>query len=172
LLYVTEVVGDDSYIRPHYELEVIEKREDKRADPLVKIERDFKKEREEAKRKPKKSKQTKTNEKKIVNPVAADHVVVAEADAGVDAKTTSQKAKMRTKTIHQTLKPKRVQSKTKSLRRKASLSAAVGRNLLKIKSQKTRKRKVRPLLGAVGGVLPAKPKTSKLKTWLKSLKRR
>jgi ribonuclease E len=49
----TEVVGDDEYIRPHYELEVIEKREDKRADPLLKIERDFKKEQEEAKRKPK-----------------------------------------------------------------------------------------------------------------------
>lgn len=55
----TEVVGDDAYIRPHYELEVIEKREDKRADPLIKIERDFKKEREEEKRKPKKSKSEK-----------------------------------------------------------------------------------------------------------------
>ena len=52
----TEVVGDDELIRPHFELEVIEKREDKRADPLVQIERDFKKEREAAKRKPKKSK--------------------------------------------------------------------------------------------------------------------
>jgi len=52
----TEVVGNDEFIRPHFELEVIEKREDKRADPLVKIERDFKKEREAAKRKPKKSK--------------------------------------------------------------------------------------------------------------------
>ncbi len=49
----TEVVGDDTFIRPHYDLEVIEKREDKRADPLLKIERDFKKEQEAAKRKPK-----------------------------------------------------------------------------------------------------------------------
>ncbi len=52
----TEVVGDDEYIRPHYELEVIEKREDKRADPLLKIEREFKKEQEESKRRPKKAK--------------------------------------------------------------------------------------------------------------------
>ena len=51
----TEVVGDDELIRPNFELEVIEKREDKRSDPLVQIERDFKKEREAAKRKPKKS---------------------------------------------------------------------------------------------------------------------
>ena len=51
----TEVVGDDDLIRPHFELEVVEKREDKRPDPLVQIERDFKKEREAAKRKPKKS---------------------------------------------------------------------------------------------------------------------
>ncbi len=52
----TEVVGDNDLIRPNFELEVVEKRDDKRADPLVKIEREFKKEREAAKRKPKKSK--------------------------------------------------------------------------------------------------------------------
>lgn len=52
----TEVVGDDSLIRPHFELEVIEKRDDKRPDPLVQIERDFKKEQEAAKRKPKNTK--------------------------------------------------------------------------------------------------------------------
>ena len=57
----TEVVGDDELIRPNFELEVVEKREDKRADPLVKIERDFKKEREAAKRKPKKSKREKSD---------------------------------------------------------------------------------------------------------------
>ena len=49
----TEVVGSDEFIRPNFELEVIEKREDKRADPLLQIERDFKKEKEAAKRKPK-----------------------------------------------------------------------------------------------------------------------
>lgn len=49
----TAVVGDDALIRPHYELEVVEKRDDKRADPLVQIERDFKKEQEAAKRKAK-----------------------------------------------------------------------------------------------------------------------
>jgi ribonuclease E len=59
----TEVVGDDAFIRPHYELEVIQKREDKRADPLVKIESEFKKEREAAKRKPKKTKAKKSDEK-------------------------------------------------------------------------------------------------------------
>ena len=58
----TEVVGNDDFIRPHFELEVIEKREDKRADPLVKIERDFKKEREAAKRKPKKTKSKKSDD--------------------------------------------------------------------------------------------------------------
>ena len=52
----TEVVGDDALIRPHFELEVIEKRDDKRADPLIQIERDFKKERDAAKRKQKKAK--------------------------------------------------------------------------------------------------------------------
>jgi len=57
----TAVVGDDELIRPHFELEVVEKREDKRKDPLIQIERDFKKEREAAKRKPKK-KQTKSSE--------------------------------------------------------------------------------------------------------------
>ena len=51
----TEVVGDDAFIRPHFELEVVEKREDKRADPLVQIEREFKKEREAVKRKPAKT---------------------------------------------------------------------------------------------------------------------
>ena len=56
----TEVVGDDELIRPNFELEVIEKREDKRSDPLVQIERDFKKEREAAKRKPKKSNRKKS----------------------------------------------------------------------------------------------------------------
>ena len=59
----TEVVGNDEFHRPHYELEVIEKRDDKRKDPLVKIESDFKKEREAAKRKPKKTKSTKTDDK-------------------------------------------------------------------------------------------------------------
>ncbi len=58
----TEVVGNDDLIRPHFELEVIEKREDKRADPLVQIEREFKKEREAAKRKPKKSRKEKTDD--------------------------------------------------------------------------------------------------------------
>jgi len=52
----TEVVGDDAFIRPNFELEVIEKRDDKRADPLIQIERDFKKEQDAAKRKPKKAK--------------------------------------------------------------------------------------------------------------------
>jgi len=55
----TEVVGEDGFTRPHFELEVVEKRKDKRKDPLVKIEQDFKKEIEKAKRKgskkPKKS---------------------------------------------------------------------------------------------------------------------
>ena len=59
----TEVVGDDTLIRPHFELEVIEKRDDKRADPLVKIERDFKKERDAAKRKPKKAKKEASEDK-------------------------------------------------------------------------------------------------------------
>jgi ribonuclease E len=53
----TEVVGDDDLIRPAFEVEVIEKRSDKRADPMVQIEKDFKKEREQAKRKPKKRRQ-------------------------------------------------------------------------------------------------------------------
>jgi len=58
----TEVVGDDDLIRPHFELEVVEKRDDKRADPLVKIERDFKKERETAKRKPAKTRAKKSDD--------------------------------------------------------------------------------------------------------------
>jgi len=58
----TEVVGDDDLIRPHFELEVVEKRDDKRADPLVKIERDFKKERETTKRKPAKTRAKKSDD--------------------------------------------------------------------------------------------------------------
>jgi len=57
----TEVVGNDELIRPHFELEVVEKRDDKRADPLVQIERDFKKERETAKRKPAKTRAKKSD---------------------------------------------------------------------------------------------------------------
>lgn len=49
----TEVVGDDDLIRPNFELEIVEKRDDKRTDPLVKIEQEFQKEREQDKRKPK-----------------------------------------------------------------------------------------------------------------------
>ncbi|GGX58496.1 hypothetical protein GCM10011309_04790 [Litorimonas cladophorae] len=75
----TEVVGDDEYIRPHYELEVIEKREDKRADPLLKIERDFKKEQEEAKRKPK-------PQKAKADPTEDD----AEADETSSSETDSE----------------------------------------------------------------------------------
>ncbi len=58
----TEVVGSDDLIRPHFELEVVEKREDKRADPLEQIERDFKKEREAAKRKPAKKRKDKSED--------------------------------------------------------------------------------------------------------------
>jgi len=58
----TEVVGDDDLIRPHFELEVVEKRDDKRADPLVKIERDFNKERETTKRKPAKTRAKKSDD--------------------------------------------------------------------------------------------------------------
>ena len=68
----TAVVGDDALIRPHFELEVVEKRDDKRADPLVQIERDFKKEQEAAKRKPK------------PKPARAER-----ADDGSEAKETS-----------------------------------------------------------------------------------
>ena len=59
----TEVVGDDAFIRPNFELEVIEKRDDKRADPLIQIERDFKKEQDAAKRKPKKAKKEASEDK-------------------------------------------------------------------------------------------------------------
>ena len=59
----TEVVGNDEFLRPHYELEVIEKRDDNRKDPLLKIESDFKKEREAEKRKPKKTKTEKVEDK-------------------------------------------------------------------------------------------------------------
>lgn len=58
----TEVVGSDDLIRPHFELEVVEKREDKRSDPLIQIERDFKKEREAAKRKPKPARSEKSKD--------------------------------------------------------------------------------------------------------------
>ncbi len=58
----TEVVGDESFLRPHYELEVVEKREDNRKDPLIKIESDFKKEREAEKRRPKKAKTEKVED--------------------------------------------------------------------------------------------------------------
>ena len=58
----TEVVGDDNFLQPHYELEVIEKREDNRKDPLLKIENDFKKEREAEKRKPKKARTKKVED--------------------------------------------------------------------------------------------------------------
>ena len=90
----TEVVGDDELIRPNFELEVVEKREDKRADPLVKIEREFKKDVKppngnlrnlNAKnlspmlKKPSRRKAKWT--KKIVNLVAEGHVEVGEADA-------------------------------------------------------------------------------------------
>jgi len=97
----TEVVGDDSFLQPHYELEVIEKRDDNRKDPLI--------------------------------------------------PTPGQWLKPRTKA-------------------------------LQIRNLKIRRRKVRPLLGGVGGELPVNPKTvnleaakptrakqvmSRLKSWLK-----
>ena len=74
----TEVVGDDSFIRPQFELEVVEKRTDKRKDPLVKIEQDFKKEKEAAKRK------TSKKAKKADNDKAKDDEDRASSDEDSD----------------------------------------------------------------------------------------
>lgn len=49
----TEVVGDDTLIRPSFEIEIIEARSDKREDPLVEIEREFKRERLQEQNRPK-----------------------------------------------------------------------------------------------------------------------
>jgi len=86
----TEVVGSDELIRPHFELEVIEKREDKRADPLVKIERDFKKEREAAKRKPKKSKAKKRDDE-----ADADETPKSEEDGDEENRKSSRRRSRR-----------------------------------------------------------------------------
>jgi len=86
----TEVVGNDEFIRPHFELEVIEKREDKRADPLVKIERDFKKEREAAKRKPKK-----TKAKKLDDEADRDETSNSEEDADEETRKSSRRRSRR-----------------------------------------------------------------------------
>ncbi len=88
----TEVVGDDEYIRPHYDLEVIEKREDKRADPLVKIERDFKKEQEEAKRKPKPQK---ANAEPTEDNSDADETSSSEGDADDENRKSGRKRSRR-----------------------------------------------------------------------------
>jgi ribonuclease E len=50
----TELVGDEDLIRPSYEIEVIEKSEDNGPDPLEEIEKEFRKQRNEAKKRPKK----------------------------------------------------------------------------------------------------------------------
>ena len=50
----TELVGDEDLIRPSYEIEVIEKSEDNGPDPLEEIEKEFRKQRNEAKKRPQK----------------------------------------------------------------------------------------------------------------------
>ena len=50
----TELVGDEDLIRPSYEIEVIEKSENNGPDPLEEIEKEFRKQRNEAKKRPKK----------------------------------------------------------------------------------------------------------------------
>ena len=54
----TEVIGDDTLIRPSFQIEVVEARNEDREDPLLEIEREFKRERQKeqknAKRKPRK----------------------------------------------------------------------------------------------------------------------
>ena len=50
----TELVGDESLIRPSYEIEVIEKTEGNGPDPLEEIEKEFRKQRNEANKRPKK----------------------------------------------------------------------------------------------------------------------
>ncbi len=86
----TEVVGNDDLIRPHFELEVIEKREDKRKDPLVQIERDFKKEREAAKRKPKKARKD-TSE----NDTNANDAPVSEDDTDEENRKSGRRRSRR-----------------------------------------------------------------------------
>jgi len=90
----TEVVGDDSFIRPHFELEVVEKRNDKRADPLVKIEREFKKEREDAKRKPKKSK-SKSKSNKELNDNETDEATSSDEEGEEDARKSGRRRSRR-----------------------------------------------------------------------------
>ncbi|MEP1229642.1 MAG: Rne/Rng family ribonuclease [Litorimonas sp.] len=64
----TEVIGDDTLIRPSYQIEIIEAREEGREDPLVEIERAFKRERQKdqqnAKRKSRKNDDEETSEDK------------------------------------------------------------------------------------------------------------
>jgi hypothetical protein len=92
---------------------------------------------------------------KIVNPVAVEVVEVAEVDADADAKTTRQM--MRIPIL------RRPQKQSPKSKRK------VNRNLSE-KNPTSRRRKVRPPIGVVGGEPPVRKKTSRLKTWLRSLK--
>lgn len=50
----TEVLADDELIRPHYEIEVLEKKNRKGPDPLDEIEKEFRRERQKAQNAPKK----------------------------------------------------------------------------------------------------------------------
>ena len=49
----TEVIGDDTLIRPSFEIEILEARDDNREDPLQEIEREFKRERQKEQHRPK-----------------------------------------------------------------------------------------------------------------------
>lgn len=60
----TEVLADDELIRPHFEIEILEKKDRKGPDPLDEIEKEFRRERQKAQNAPKKqsSKSKKGNE--------------------------------------------------------------------------------------------------------------
>ena len=58
----TELVGDESLIRPNYEIEVIEKADDETADPLAEIEAEFRKQRQKDQRSKDKSRRKKKSD--------------------------------------------------------------------------------------------------------------
>jgi len=83
----TEVIGDDSLIRPSFQIEVIEVRDDDRKDPLLEIEREFKRERQ------KEQQQAKRKSRKSENSESDDDADATESETREESENRDEKPK-------------------------------------------------------------------------------
>ncbi len=92
----TEVIGDDTLIRPSFQIEVIEARDDEREDPLLDIEREFKRERQKEQQKSKRKKRDdKTRDDDAEDTSDTQNGETEARDLGSDDDNRDEKSKRR-----------------------------------------------------------------------------